>query len=272
MKNVFDLSGKTILITGAAGILGSQHAEAVVSHGATVIVADIDYAKAQTLCNTINKKYYRIAAHPEYMNVIDRSSILQVCNKYNRIDVLINNAAKDTKVEKKGDLNKNIRFETMSYECWKGDMEVGLDGCFLCSQVVANKMIEAGGGNIINIASDLATIAPDQRIYKKAGLKDEEQQVKPVTYSVSKWAVLGLTKYLSTYFADRNIRVNSLSPAGMYNDKLPDDFVNKLTSLIPMSRMASPGEYGGAIVFLCSDASIYMTGANLIMDGGRSIW
>ena len=272
MKTIFDLSGKTILITGAAGILGRQHARAVVNAGATAIVSDINYEEAKSLCEDLNQGYSEVVAVPEYMDVLDRDSIMKIANKYDKIDVLINNAAKDTKVEKEGDLNLNNRFETMSHEHWKRDMEVGLDGCFLCSQVIANKMVQSGNGNIINIASDLATLAPDQRIYMKEGVREEEQHVKPVTYSVSKWALLGLTKYMSTYFADKNIRVNSLSPAGIYNPSLPDDFVSKLTSLIPMGRMADTGEYTGAIVFLCSDASKYMTGANLVMDGGRSVW
>jgi NAD(P)-dependent dehydrogenase (short-subunit alcohol dehydrogenase family) len=272
MKTVFDLSGKFVLVTGGVGILGKQHVEAVVEHGATAIVADINYSEAVSFCDNLNEKYAKVVARPEQMNVLDRESILKVTNKYEKIDVLINNAAKDTKVEKKDGLGADGRFETMTYEYWKEDMEVGLDGCFLCSQIVANKMVESGGGNIINIASDLAVIAPDQRIYEKEGLEEQEQYVKPVTYSVSKWALLGLTKYMATYFAKKNIRVNSLSPAGIYNPGLPEVFVNKLTSLIPMARMAKLGEYKGAIVFLSSDASLYMTGVNLVIDGGRTCW
>jgi len=272
MKDVFDLSGKHILITGGAGLLGKEHVEAVVQHGGIAIVADINYIAAQNFCLKLNKRYDKIVAFPEYMDVLDKQSILKVASKYEKIDVLINNAAKDVKVEKKKDLSTNGRFETMSYEYWKSNMKVGLDGCFLCSQIIANKMLKTGKGNIINIASDLSLIAPDQRIYKKDNLRPDEQHVKPVTYSVSKHALVGLTKYMSTYFADRNIRVNCLSPAGIYNDGLPDDFVSKLTSLIPMGRMANIDEYRGAIVFLCSDASAYMTGANLVIDGGRTAW
>ena len=270
MKNLFDLSGKTILITGAAGILGRQHVNAVISHGATAILADIE--KVRELCIEFKKKHSNAIVHAEYMDVLDEESIKHVAEKYEKIDVLINNAAKDTKVENKGDLNSSNRFELMKLDHWRGDMKVGLDGCFLCSQIISNKMLTTGGGNIINIASDLAAIAPDQRIYRQEDLEEEKQNVKPVTYSVSKWALLGLTKYMATYFASRNIRVNSLSPAGIYNSGLPDGFVNKLTSLIPMGRMANTGEYEGAIVFLCSDASAYMTGANLIIDGGRTVW
>lgn len=272
MRDIFDLTDKTILITGAAGLLGRKYTSALAFHGATVIVSDVDYKAAIEVCQNVNKKYDESRAFPEYLDVLNKQSIQDICNKYEKIDVLINNAAKDTKVEKKGDLSLNARFETMSIDFWRKDMEVGLDGIFLCTQVVINKMLQTGGGNVINIASDLSVIAPDQRIYKKKNVENNKQYVKPVTYSVSKWAVRGLTKYLATYFADRNIRVNCLSPAGIYSPELPDDFVDKLTSLIPMGRMASHDEYGGAIVFLCSGASKYMTGANLVIDGGRTIW
>ena len=272
MKNIFDLTDKTILITGAAGMLGRKYTDPRTFPGAIVIVSDINHKAATKLCQSINKKYGENRAFPEYLDVLDKQSIQDVCDKYEKIDVLINNAAKDTKVEKEGDLDLNARFETMSIDFWRKDMEVGLDGIFLCAQVVINKMLQTGGGNIINIASDLSVIAPDQRIYKKENTEDSKQHVKPATYSVSKWAVRGLTKYLATYFADKNIRTNCLSPAGIYSPELPDAFVDKLTSLIPMGRMASHDEYGGAIVFLCSDASKYMTGANLVIDGGRTIW
>jgi NAD(P)-dependent dehydrogenase (short-subunit alcohol dehydrogenase family) len=272
MKDLFNLRDKTILITGAAGLLGRRYTDALTFHEAKVIVSDVNLEAARELCDNINKKYEENRAYPEYLNVLDKESVLSVCNKYNKIDVLINNAAKDTKVEKKGDLNLNARFETMSIDFWRKDMEVGLDGVFLCTQVVINKMLQTGGGNVINIASDLSIIAPDQRIYKKENLEDHEQYVKPVTYSVSKWALRGLTRYMATYFADKGIRVNCLVPAGIYSPELPDTFVNKLTSLIPMGRMANHDEYGGAIVFLCSEASKYMTGTDIVIDGGRTAW
>ena len=125
-------------------------------------------------------------------------------------------------------------------------------------------MIENGGGVILNISSDLGIIAPDQRIYDK-------DAPKPITYSASKWAIIGMTKYLAIYFADKNIRVNSLCPSGVYNSQ-PDEFVERLTNLIPMGRMANGDEYKGAVVFMCSDASSYMTGSNIIIDGGRTSW
>jgi len=132
-------------------------------------------------------------------------------------------------------------------------------------------MVEKNNGVILNISSDLSIISPDQRLYKKEELKESKQPVKPVTYSVVKHGLTGLTRYLSTYWADKNIRVNSISPGGVYTDQ-PDEFVKKITKLIPLGRMANLDEYKAAIIFLCSDASSYMTGSNLVIDGGRSIW
>jgi NAD(P)-dependent dehydrogenase (short-subunit alcohol dehydrogenase family) len=132
-------------------------------------------------------------------------------------------------------------------------------------------MLENGGGVILNISSDLGVIAPDQRLYLKEGIEDDQQNVKPITYSAAKWAVVGMTKYLSVYFAKRGIRVNCLSPTGVFNNH-PEDFVKKLSNIIPMGRMADIDEYKGAIVFLCSDASSYMTGENLVIDGGKTVW
>jgi NAD(P)-dependent dehydrogenase (short-subunit alcohol dehydrogenase family) len=163
------------------------------------------------------------------------------------------------------------RLENFSFDLWQKDITVGLTGAFLCSQAVGTHMAQSGGGVILNVASDLGIIAPDQRIYRKDGLHEEVQPVKPVSYSVIKHGIVGLTKYLATYWADKNVRVNSISPGGVYTNQ-PDDFVEKLVKLIPMKRMANPDEYKAAVLFLVSDASSYMTGANLVVDGGRTCW
>jgi NAD(P)-dependent dehydrogenase (short-subunit alcohol dehydrogenase family) len=146
-----------------------------------------------------------------------------------------------------------------------------MNGTFYCSQAVANKMLQNGGGVILNIASDLGVIAPDQRLYRKNDVAEEMQNVKPITYSAAKWAIVGMTKYLAVYFAEKNIRVNSISPTAVYNNH-PEEFVEKLTNIIPMNRMSHIDEYKGAIVFMCSDASSYMTGENVVIDGGKSVW
>mgnify|MGYP001575591151 FL=1 len=166
----------------------------------------------------------------------------------------------------------NTRFETMTEKYWHDATRAIIDGTFLCSQAVSNKMLKTSGGVILNIASDLSAIAPDQRIYKNKTLPDDSQFVKPITYSAAKWAVVGMTKYLAVYFADKNIRVNCLSPTGVYTESIPEDFQKRLCNLIPMGRMADIDEYKGAVMFLCSDASKYMTGHNLIIDGGKTIW
>ena len=254
---MFDLTGKTVLITGGCGLLGVKHAEAILEFGGKVILTDVI---PDTNGVTKLKEKYKKNISSVYMDVTDKSSIEHVVDMYDKIDVLINNAALDPKVE-----------DGLELDSWNQTIEVILNGTFLCSQVVVNKMLSTGlesqycrdGGVILNIASDLSIISPDQRIYGDG--------VKPASYGVAKAGVVNLTKYLSTYLAKKNIRVNSLSPAGVYNNQ-SDEFVSKFRDLIPMDRMAKPDEYKGAIVFMCSDASSFMTGHNLVIDGGRTIW
>jgi NAD(P)-dependent dehydrogenase (short-subunit alcohol dehydrogenase family) len=162
--------------------------------------------------------------------------------------------------------------ENFSVDQWNLQVSVGLTGAFLCSQVFGSAMAKHGqGGVILNISSDLSVFSPDQRIYSKDGLPMAQQPVKPVTYSVIKAGLIGLTRYLATYWVDNNIRCNALSPGGIFNGQ-SDDFVRRLTNLIPMGRMATKNEYRAAVQFLCSDASLYMNGQNIVIDGGRSVW
>ena len=270
-KDIFDLSNKIALITGAGGLLGPKHAEALIERGATVILTDHHEEKAFAKASMLNEMYGKECALPKYMDVTDKNSIEAVVNSVAKIDILINNAAKDPKVKKGAGLTPDSRFETMTSDYWYEGINAALNGTFFCSQAVGNKMLQTGGGVILNISSDLGVIAPDQRIYRKEGIEEADQNVKPITYSAAKWAVIGMTKYLAVYFAQKNIRVNCLSPTGVFNDH-PDDFVKKLSSIIPMGRMAHIDEYKGAIVFLCSDASSYMTGENMVIDGGKTVW
>jgi NAD(P)-dependent dehydrogenase (short-subunit alcohol dehydrogenase family) len=272
MRNFFDLDGKTALITGAGGLLGPKHAEALLEYGAKVILTDVDMSNLKEKYEYLSKKYGSENVFLEYMNVTQKETIVNVSEKYERIDILINNAAKDPKVTKDNNsLTPETRFEIMSESYFKEGIDAIINGTFMTSQVICNKMLKTGGGVVLNISSDLGIISPDQRIYRDETKKEDEQNVKPITYSAAKWAVIGMTKYLSTYFAKNNIRVNCLSPTGVYNDH-PIDFVEKLSNIIPMGRMANIDEYKGAVVFMCSDASSYMTGTNLIIDGGKTVW
>jgi NAD(P)-dependent dehydrogenase (short-subunit alcohol dehydrogenase family) len=272
MNNIFDLSGKVALITGSAGLLGPKHAEALLDFGCTVILTDINESLLKERFDMLSLKYEDKNVYMEIMDVTDKNSIDSVVRKYEKIDILINNAAKDPKVTKgDGNLTPETRFEIMSKEYFEDGIDAIINGTFLTTQSVCNKMLKTGGGVVLNISSDLGVIAPDQRIYRDDSKKEEEQNVKPITYSAAKWAVIGMTKYLAIYFAKNNIRVNCLSPTGVYNDH-PIDFVERLSNIIPMGRMANIDEYKGAIVFMCSNASSYMTGTNLIIDGGKTVW
>ena len=259
---MFDLYDKVVLVTGGAGLLGRMHSEAIVANGGKVIVGDIDIESAEKTCKEINELYSPLEkAFPAYLNVLDKTSIQSVLDEYPDINILINNAAIDPKVT--DTTGPSGSFESLSIEEWDLSVDVMMKGTFLCSQVFCPHFKNNGGGIVINISSDLGVIAPDQRIY--------EGSKKPITYSAAKHGIIGMTKYLATYYADSNVRVNSLSPGGVYVNQ-PEDFVERLTNLIPAGRMAKKDEYKGSIVFLCSDASTYMTGHNLIVDGGRTVW
>ncbi|NLW91137.1 MAG: SDR family oxidoreductase [Syntrophomonadaceae bacterium] len=271
----FDLSGKTAIITGGAGLLGRQHAEALAGAGANCILIDVDTGLLAESVKSIQASCpnVRIIGKTVDITSIDELEALQKesYKELGKINILINNAAMNPKMSTTDDLKENSRFENFILEQWDKEIAVGLTGAFLCCQVFGAEMAKGGGGVILNIASDLGVIAPDQRIYRQEGIAPEMQPVKPVTYSVIKHGLLGLTKYLATYWAEKNIRVNSLSPGGVYNNQ-PDAFVKKLTNLIPMGRMAEKDEYQAAVLFLVSDASSYMTGINLVIDGGRTVW
>lgn len=271
----FEIQGRVIIITGGAGFLGRKHAEAILDGGGIPVLIDISdeclrRAKEELLC-----KYPDNAVEIFKADIKDRNAMEQlaaeVCDQYSHIDGLINNAANNPKVEGNAKNMKNIRFEDFPLEMWMDDISVGLTGAFVCSQVFGSIMARQNKGIILNISSDLGIIAPDQRIYRKDGLEEEDQMVKPVTYSVIKHGILGLTKYLATYWAHKGVRANSLCPAGVFNNQ-NEDFLVKLSNLIPMGRMADSDEYKGTILYLMSDASSYMTGATVIVDGGRTCW
>lgn len=273
LNKLFQLNCRVSFITGGAGMLGSIHAAVIAEAGGWPVIADINEEKAIAVANDITKKY-GVKSLGVRVDITQKKDIERVTEivlkKMGKIDILINNAANNPIVKKDSD-TLAVRFEDFTVEQWNSDVSVGLTGAFLCSQVIGKIMAKRDGGVILNISSDLGVIAPDQRLYTKEGLAPENQAVKPVTYSVVKHGIIGLTKYLATYWADRNIRANTLLPGGVH-DGQSEEFLNKIHDRIPMGRMADKDEYKGAVLFLVSDASIYMTGANLIVDGGRTCW
>ena len=273
VESLFRLDGRVAVITGGAGLLGYQHAATVAGLGGIPVLLDIN---AEALAANAARLAEETGCQaPSYVVDITELQALetvgqQLLAEYGRVDILINNAARNPKVESAGDKDFS-RLEHFPWEQWQLDLNVGLGGAFNCAKIFGTQMARQGRGVIVNIASDLGVIAPDQRLYRVDGREAEQQPVKPVTYSVVKHGLIGLTKYLATYWCEQGVRCNALSPGGVYAGQ-NDVFVSKLTQLIPLGRMAEADEYRGAIAFLCSDASTYMNGANLVMDGGRSTW
>jgi NAD(P)-dependent dehydrogenase (short-subunit alcohol dehydrogenase family) len=273
VTNLFDLKGRVAIVTGGAGLLGYQHGSILAAAGSHVVLLDLGSANPKLRAEQLTADH-----GPECLglavDITSETSLLEardaIIAKFGRVDILINNAANNPKVEDQKPGQPWSRLENFPLETWNADIAVGLTGAFLCSRIFGQEMVKRNAGVILNVASDLGVIAPDQRLYRKEGVREDQQPVKPVTYSVVKTALIGLTRYLSTYWTANNIRVNAISPGGVFADQ-PDEFTAKLHQLIPMGRMAHKDEYQGAILFLCSDASSYMTGQNLIVDGGRSV-
>lgn len=269
--NPFSLSNKTVLVTGAAGLLAEQHIDVVLQNQGSLVLVDTNFNKLKEIKNTIYKKN----SNKIYIYRGDVTKVNQMLkirkslkNLKIKIDVLINNAAVNYKMNKE---NKNFysktRLENFSNKIWKKDLDVSLLGSLNCIKIFGNEMVKNKYGIILNIASDLSIVAPDNRIYnsgKKINI------VKPISYSVAKHGIVGLTKYVAAYWGGKNVRCNAIAPGGIY-DGQPKQFLNKISKLIPMGRLAKKNEYKSTILYLISDASSYMNGAVLSVDGGRTI-
>jgi NAD(P)-dependent dehydrogenase (short-subunit alcohol dehydrogenase family) len=269
----FDLSGKNSLVTGAAGLLGLQHSIALAHAGSKVVMTDVDGSRLEEAAEIVYKEVgvEVIALELDVSNPISVSRLRNTLEGMGIVITrLINNAAIDPKVKSDSTVQSSARLELFDPEQFDLEVKVGLTGAILCASEFGPIMADAGDGIILNIASDLSVISPDQRLYKKDGIDELEQPVKPVSYSVIKSGLVGLTRYLSTYWADQNVRSNALSPGGVYTSQ-DDEFVTRLNNLIPLGRMAKCDEYRGIIQFMCSDAAMYLNGQNIVMDGGRSV-
>ena len=257
----FSLKNKVAIITGGCGFFGAQICDALIELKCKAVLLDINKNKI----NISKKRLRNKNAEHILIDITDENQMEEktkyIINKYKKIDILINNAAIDYKPKKK---LRSSSFEKTTLENWIYEINVGLTGAFICSKLISKYMIKRRSGIILNISSDLSIIAPDQRLYSHLG------SFKPVTYSVIKHGIVGLTKYLASYLAKYKIRVNSISPGGIENNQ-DRIFVNKIKKLIPLGRMAKKNEYKEIIQYLCSESSSYMTGQNIIIDGGRSI-
>lgn len=271
----FMIPGRIVVITGGAGLMGYNHAEAVLSGGGIPVLLDISEDALVFAKGRLSEKFPSGKIVTYRADITDRVALETVrdelLEKYGHIDALINNAANNPKMESNAKNMGAITFENFPLSMWAEDISVGLTGSLLCSQVFGAQMARQESGVILNISSDLGVIGPDQRIYRKPGLRDEEQTVKPVTYSIIKHGLIGMTKYIATYWAEKGVRCNALCPAGIENGQ-DKEFIGKLTNLVPMGRMATKDEYQSTVLYMISDASAYMTGATVIVDGGRTCW
>lgn len=269
-RDLFDLTGKAAVVTGGAGILGRHFCAGLAESGAKVAVVDLQEENATELAQVLSVRY-KGQVIGIGCDVSDPASVkamvAHVISEFGEINILHNNAA-----GKSDDLDAFFApFEEYSLDQWRKIMSVNLDGMFLVAQAVGRQMIAQGkGGSIVQTASIYGVMAPDHRIYEGSFYLDRQINT-PAVYTASKAAVIGLTKHLATYWADKGIRVNTLTPGGTESGQ-NDEFKRHYSARIPMNRMANAYELVGALLYLASDASSYVTGQNIIVDGGLNAW
>ena len=267
--NSTPLDGRVVVLTGAAGLLGRRHAKTLMDAGAKVALVDTDEGGLDTTERELGAGKSVCAIRTDITDpAAVRSMVDATLRAFGQIDVLVNNAAIDPKFDRGVLCDRAVGFEDFPLDAWNASFAVNVTGMFLCTQAAARPMLDRGRGVVINVSSMYGMVGPDQRLYQQPG---GPALFKPVSYSVTKSAVYGLTTYLATYWAGKNIRVNALTLGGVEHDQ-DAGFVARYSARTPMGRMARPDEYGGALIFLASDASSYMTGSNLVVDGGWTAW
>jgi NAD(P)-dependent dehydrogenase (short-subunit alcohol dehydrogenase family) len=268
IPDLFSLKEKVAIVTGGLGLLGKHHCHALAEAGANVIVCDLDESECANFAATLSVLSLGIS-----VDITNKKSVQdlrrKVLSNYGKIDILVNNAALNDKFEDPLSVLEDSKFENYPVEMFRKSLNVNVTGMFLCSQVIGSEMAMKGYGSIINVASTYGIVAPDQSIYKNEN--GEQTFYKSAAYPVTKGAVISFTRFLATYWANKGVRVNTLSPGGV-QDNQEEFFVKNYSNKTPLGRMARPTDYKGALVFLASDASSYMTGANLIVDGGWTAW
>lgn len=265
---LFSLKNKVAIVTGALGLIGKNHCAALSDAGANVIVCDLDETKCKSFASTLSTKSIGVGVDITSKDSIENLKNI-VINEFGKIDVLINNAAINDMFENPQAAAEQSMFENYPMEMWQKSLDVNVTGTFLCSQVIGNEMAKVGKGSIINVASTYGLVGPDQSIYKKPD--GTQSFYKSPAYPATKGAIVNFTRFLAAYWGDKGVRVNTLTPGGVENNQ-DEYFINNYSAKTPLGRMAQPTDYMGAIIFLASDASSYMTGANLIVDGGWTAW
>lgn len=273
IQEKFNLAGRVAVVTGGVGLLGTEFCRTLAEAGAAVAIVDLNEPALQPVAEALASDGYRVLpvsadiTQPDSVNV----AVKKILSKFERIDILVNSAALDPKFDPDA-VSKGITpgaFEDYPLDQWNAALNVNLTGMFLMTQACVKPMLEQGKkGSIINICSTYGLNGPDQRIYIKEGTR---VAFKPVYYTVTKAGVLGFTKYLAAYYAGTEIRVNALTPGGVFNNH-DDHFVKNYSAKTILGRMARRDEMNGALLFLASDASSYMTGNNVVVDGGWTAW
>ena len=264
IDQMFSLKNKTAIVTGAVGLIGKKHCEALAEAGANVVVADVNEEACVAFAKQLGEQHLGLK-----VDVTDEASLKaardKILVKYGTIDILVNNAAINDMFENPGLAKELSAFENYPLDSFRKSLDVNVTGVFLASQVFGTVMAKAGSGSIINLASTYGMVGPDQSIYRDK--EGNQTFFKSAVYPVTKGAVINFTRFLAAYWGNKGVRVNTLSPGGVENSQ-DDYFVKNYSAKTLLGRMAKSSDYQGALIFLASEASAYMTGANLVVDGG----